>query len=226
MSNEPRDEIKQKNVDPELLVRYYKYYRQQTNPYVVNPISFKFIKTLSYYKENKKYFDKLADVIVKYNINHVKYIKFCIFERKIKNGKELLEIENFSRYAQFLKLKEQYHKIYTQYVKTANYIAEECMRQNISVVQFIKNLIVENRLAYEYITGRISKYYIVSIQNFKKLYYKLDHINQDELRIILNVSDELNHDIQDAFMMFKSQRVKPIRFTEELLKRKLLNKEY
>ena len=207
--------------EPETLVRYYKYYRQRTDPMVTFPVAFERVGTAVYYSKNRKWFNRLSDIVWKFGIDHNKYIKFCVIKIGIQDGRELLKPENFRRYAEYLKVFEQYKRIYERYVKTAEYIADRCIEGGITPARFIGRLIRENRLGYEYMSGRISKHFIASIQNFDKIFERLDKINQDELRIILEISGELNHDIQEAFLMFKSQRVKPISFTERIIEKKL-----
>jgi hypothetical protein len=207
--------------EPETLVRYFKYYRQKTDPNVSFIVPFKMIGTSVYYSKNRKWFNRLADIVWKYGIDHNKFIKFCVLKLGITEGRDLLKSENFKRYADYLKLFYQYKRIYERYISTAEYIADRCIVEGTTPAKFIGKLIRENRLGYEYMAGRISKHFIASIQNFDKLFTKLDKINQDELRIILEVSGELNHDIQDAFLMFKSQRVKPISFTERMIEKRL-----
>ena len=85
-------------------------------------------------------------------------------------------------------------------------------------------MISSRKLVAKYLAGEISIYYLSSIQNFKKIIPKLDRISQDEFSKILSRYDKYNLDVQEAFRKYKPCRINPIKFTDELLWKKLNNK--
>jgi hypothetical protein len=204
----------------ETLCRLYKYYKQHTNPYITYPISCEKIKTLSFYKTNKKVFDKLSSLVEKYGICPDGFIKYCVLEMRVSKPKEMLNTQVFINYANKLKVDKQYKKIYSNFLKTANYIADVCISENITPKDYIKMLIKERRLGIEYMCGHISTHFIASINGIKKIFKCLDQNTRDELSIIYDAAEKLNGDIQEAFMRYKSHRVSPFKFTELLIKQK------
>ena len=213
--------------NPEEVAKYLKYNIIKKDPNVkYKPRSIDEVPSTVFYNESKKYFDKLYNIIVKYDIDQVKFLRFCVFERNIVDPRDILKGEIFAYYANYLKMNEQYKFIYEEYIKTANRIADYCIENNISAKEYVIKLIKENRLAYEYITGRISGHFIASIQDFRKIFFKLDNLNRDELSIIYESVEVMDQEVQESFLKFKNQRVKPILLTETIIKQKLnkLNK--
>jgi hypothetical protein len=101
-------------------------------------------------------------------------------------------------------------------------------------------LFKSGRIASDYLTGNISKYFLASIQNFKKyfeifpeyflasiqnfklIFEKLDSISKSELRIIYDASDELNVVANEASIKMSDKYAKPIFDTNEAFN-KLIN---
>lgn len=225
MQNNPetQEKIEQcgsKCLNAETLAKIYKYYKQKTNPYIKNYISFERIASLTFYKSNRKTFDKLFKIISKYKINHDSYIYFCIFDIQVKHPKDMLNVQYFVRYANKLKIENQYKKIYDNFLKTSNYIADVCISENITPKEYLKKLIVEKRLAIEYMCGNISTHFLAAINGIKNIFKYLDDNSKNELSIIYDATEKLNGDIQEAFMKFKSHRVSPLKFTEQMIKLK------
>lgn len=221
MSKEQLVDDHDQKIDPELLVKIFKYHKQFMNKTAMFYVDFKFVPTKSYYKEHKKYFDKLSFICEKYKIDPEKYIKFCITELGIREGDRLINVDNLIRYANNEKILKQYESIYKYYIKSANYVADECFKRNITPKDFIKELITTKRLAYEYIAGNLSMYFIASLKNIDKLCLYLDQNSRDELSIIINTHKKLNQDVQETFIKYKNQRVSPISLSETILKNKL-----
>lgn len=203
--------------EPETLAKYFKFYIQYTKQ---NQFMFVPLERVGYkgcYKENKRYFDKLSDVCSKYKINARDFIKFCVMSRTAQTPANILSVECFKKYADTIALKERYATIYKSYLRSAKNIAVYCIENGKTPLEYVKSLIVNNQLGYEYATGNLSKHYIASLQNFKKLFYRLDRINRDELSTIHNVASELNDEIQSVFLMYKNQRAKPISLAEAMI---------
>lgn len=203
--------------EPETLAKYFKFYIQYTNPRQFRFVPLERVGFKGCYNENKKYFDKLSVVCSKYKINAQEYIKFCVLSRVANTPEKILSVECFKKYADTIALKERYATIYKNYMRSAKNIAIYCIENGKTPLEYLKSLIVNNQLGYEYATGNLSKHYIASLQNFKKLFYRLDRINRDELSTIHNVASELNDEIQSVFLMYKNQRAKPISLAEAMI---------
>jgi hypothetical protein len=211
---------KNEKITAEFLCKVYKFYRQQTNPYIEFPISFNKLKISTFYKTNKKVFNKLYFISNKYHINMQNYIYFCIFDLHISNPKDLLNINFFRLYANKLKVEKQYKKIYLNFLKTANYIADICLSNNITPKEYIKKIIQEKRIGFEYMSGKLSTHFLASIKGIKNIFKFLDNNTKLEMSIIYDATEKLNGDIQEAFMKYKSHRVSPLKFTEQMIKLK------
>lgn len=192
------------------LAHLFKFISQEHNPHIVRKIPFESIKFKKYYADHHKAIDKLHFLLVKYNINTSDFLKYTLNATKIYSPELILNAELFRRYANHLERNKKYNEIHEKYMKTVNFIANLCVEKNITPKEYIRQLVLENRLAYEYISGRISKYFIASIQNFKDLYSFLDSLNKDELRIIYNAADELRVMVNEAFLFTEGKTITPL----------------
>jgi hypothetical protein len=86
--------------------------------------------------------------------------------------------------------------------------------------EYLKKLISEKRLAIEYMCGNISTHFLASINGIKNIFKYLDNNSKDELSIIYTSNEKLNGDIQEAFLKYKSHRVTPLKFIENIIKNK------
>lgn len=210
-----------------LAATYYKYFAQNNNPYIVRTLPLNRISAKTLYNKNKKAFDKFVTVYNKYNIDIIKYLKFVTIEcgKTEKDIPEVLLSQVYlSKFIEYLQVRQQYYKIYKYFLKSANNIVDDCIRLGYtSVKEYLRYLISNNKLVNEYVAGRISCYYLCAIQNFKKIVPKMDVISQHEFSKILMRYDKYNLDVQEAFRLYKSNSIKPIKFTEELLWSKLNN---
>jgi len=197
----------------ERLARVFKYHRQKMMPFMVKMLPLERITAKTEYSNNRKYYDKLYDIANKYGIDSDRYIEFCVIERGLSEAKQMLDIANLRSYISFLKTEEQLSNVYTQFNNTANYIADICIKNDISPKDYLIDLVRDNTLAYEYYCGNISQYYLASIQNFKDIYSQLDSVNKEELSIIYEATDQLKDTLQKAFSRFGDEYVKPISYT-------------
>jgi hypothetical protein len=204
---------------PEMLVRYFRYFRQFLREGCVH-VPFARLQTKSYYNQYKKHFNKLSEVLKKYRIDPENYIRFCVLTRHVNEADEMLDIRSFKEYADDLKIKEQSKKIYEYYKKSAEYVADECIRRNIRPGEFLKELVLTKKLAFEFMCGNLSMYYLASIKNIDKICQYLDQNSRDELSIILDVHENLNQDVQDIFVKFTGRRVSPLKLSEEIMRTK------
>ena len=208
---------------------YYKYFAQDINPYIERRQPIEKIAARGFYQKNKKAFDKFVKIYQKYSIDILKYFKFLIYEcRKTeKDAAEVLLSQVYlSKFIDYLKVNNQYYRIYKYFLKSAENIANDCVKLGfMSTKEYIRHLIATRMLATKYVAGEISIYYLSAIQNFKKIILKLDPISQAEFSKILNRYDKYNSDVQDAFKIYKSCRINPIKFTDELIWKKLEQKQ-
>lgn len=204
---------------------YYKYFAQDNNPNIIRKMPLERIAAKSLYTKNKDVFDKFVEVYQKYNVDIIKYFKFLVYEcgkTEWDIPEVLLSKVYLSKFVDYLKVNNQYYKIYKWFLKSANNIVDDCIKLGFtSTKEYIRHLITSRKLVAKYLAGEISIYYLSSIQNFKQIIPKLDRISQDEFSKILNRYDKYNVDIQEAFKKYKSCRVNPIKFTDDLLWRKL-----
>lgn len=211
------------SVNAELLARYFKYYSELSD----NPrrkTGLWTVRIVNLMKKNGKYFDKLSKIVVKYGIDHEKFIKFCVTNQKVDKPSDMVSGDMFARFAGYLKLNEELKKIYDRYISSAQYIAENCIRTGMTPNEYIGHMVSENTLAVEYISGHISKHFIASIQNFEELFWKLDNINREELGIIYDAAETLNENVQESFLTFTNKKVTPINLIEKIITTKLNNK--
>lgn len=169
-------------------------------------------------------FEKLAIVCEQYNIDYQRYITY-VFDN---NGStylqpsELLNIKWFRLYADHLKLIEQYQHVYDSFMKAANYIADECIKNHYSTTaEYIKHLILTDQLASYFLGGRITKYWLASIKQLPLLVSKLNGMSRDTLTKVVRNQLQYNNEIQEAFVKFTSKRVRPFIFTDRLIEKKL-----
>lgn len=176
----------------------------------------------TFYQENQRLFDGLCSVASKFKIDLYKYIKWFVAESGYGDFKSILSVNAISRFAEYLGLREGYKKIFDGYCRSAENLAQSCIEESYgSCLEYLKLLIRKNMLAEKFVTGFLSGHFIATIKNFARIYPMLDQMNQDTLRIIFDAREKLVCDTQDAFLMFKSVRVNPISFTDEIIAAKI-----
>ena len=208
---------------PEFICRLYKFHKQKTIPVITDPISLGKIRCKTFFKVNKKCFKKISDLIIKYKIDSDNFIQHCIFEIHVSSPNEILNVQNFISYANKLKVEKQYKKIYDNFIKSCNYIADNCIKEKLTPKEYLKKLISEKRLAIEYMCGNISTHFLASINGIKNIFKYLDNNSKDELSIIYTSTEKLNGDIQEAFLKYKKHKVAPLKFIENIIYQKQNN---
>lgn len=211
--------------DSLMLARLFTYfiYQKKAKDYAVNFVN---VSGKTTYYKSKKVFDVLSKICEKYSIDGKDYIRFCVYEEGINfyNVSKLLDIVNFQRYAEKKKINEQYQKIYSYFIKSANYIVDECLEKKYdSCKEFLKRQILHNTLAEKVLSGKISIYYLASIKNIKDIVSKMDQMSRDTFETLVERTDKLNSDLQDAFMHITYKKVNPIKFTDDLLYKRQQN---
>ena len=201
-----------------LLAKLFKYLAQRNNPYVRYREKFDDISFKSYYRTHKDAIDRLYSILAKYRIDAPTFLRFTLKHTRIYTPELMLRPGLFLEYAKRKEERNRLEKIYSYFQKSVDNVAKTCVERDITAKEFVKELIVKNRLAYEFISGRMSKYFIASIQNFKKIYELLDEMNKSELRIIYNAADELNAMLQDACLMKTGSTARPMASVESRIK--------
>ena len=196
------------------LAHIFKFLAQDYCPGLARRLRYEDVRYRSYYSAHAKAFDKLHFILTKYGIDPKRFFAYTLREGGVCTPESLLDASRFRRYAAYLARSEQFTKIRNQFMKSVSFVAGECLRLDISPARYICTLVVENRLGVEYVSGRLSKYFLASIQNFKELYEHLDKINKDELRIIYDAAGELVNALDEAFVATGCERMRPIKAVE------------
>jgi hypothetical protein len=202
--------MQNEEITVEYIARLFKYYIQDITPNLIFKRDINSIQIKTFITKYKKYLDKLTSILIKYKINPNNFIRYAVVENGIVNPKMCLNINIFQQYAYTIQRREQYVTIFRQYMKTVNFIAEQCILNNTTPEKYILNMILRNNLAYEYISGRVSKHFISTIPNISELFLKMDSLNRDELGIIFKALGELEIITQEAFIYNSSERAKPL----------------
>ena len=202
--------MQNEEITVEYIARLFKYYIQDITPNLIFKRDINNIQIKTFITKYKKYLDKLTSILIKYKINPNNFIRYVVVENGMVNPKMCLNINIFQQYAYTIQRREQYVTIFRQYMKTVNFIAEQCILNNITPEKYILNMILGNNLAYEYVSGRVSKHFISTIPNISELFLKMDSLNRDELGIIFKALGELEIITQEAFIYNSSERAKPL----------------
>lgn len=206
-----------------LCARYFKFFSQELNQNIIHPLPFERITAKTLYLEHKYQFNKLADICTKYNINIELYIQYFVsflkkHERDIDT--HLLNTYTFQLYVEYLQSKQKQKNILKYIIKSAKNIAHECIQFGYPhSIDFFKDLIVQKKLVNYYITGKISKYFLVLIPNFPKLVSKLDSLTRDEFYSICNNYEMYQIDSNLALKKYKIHVKNIFTFTDEIIKK-------
>lgn len=202
------------------VARYFLFLKRERN-LNFGEIKFKNISAKSLYFKNKDIFDRFFEIAVKYKIDIKSYLSFYVLKLNKAESSipfDFLNVNTLNLYCENKKISEQYEKIYGYFNKSVDNIVNVCKEKNYqNVKEYLKRLILDNKLGELVISGKISIYYLATIPNIRQLIMKMDQINRDELKIILDRKDELNKSVQDAFLHMKSQYVNPISYANERL---------
>ena len=135
-------------IDGILAAKYFKFFSQNNNPYIVNKQPLERISATTLYKKNKVVFDKLVIIFNKFSIDIVKYLSFFTLQYgKSERDVPTLLLDNatISKYLEYLQIKQQYHTIYKNFMKSVNNIVDDCIKLNFqSTKEYIRYLIKHN----------------------------------------------------------------------------------
>ena len=188
----------------------FRFLSQGNNPYVRRKVKFEDVKYRSFYSAHKADFDKLHFILSKYGVDRDEFLRFALGRTNVYTPRLVLNANLFREFANYRAGEARYADIYRNYMKSVNNVAEMCIEGDTTPRNLLSSVFHENRMAYEYVSGRISKYYIASIQNFRKIYPELDSLNRDELRIIYDAADELRTMADEAMVKMAGRHAKPV----------------
>lgn len=205
--------------------KLFKFYSQQTNSYIVYKQPLEKIQAKTLYQKNKKQFDKLIEICVKYGLDLNEYLKYFILVQKRHEchiHDQLVTYQMIKLFIDDLFVKAQRKKIYKYIMKSANNIADETIKLGFfTTIDFFRYVIKNRMLANYYLTGKISKYYFALIPKFKQLVSKLDPISKDEFQILCNMYEKYNVDSNEALYQERNTKsLKIIAFTDKLIAQK------
>ena len=107
----------------------------------------------------------------------MKYIKFFVrkygkSDRDIKD--KLLNMQSINMYINYLQEQHKLDKVFSWFVKSAENISDACIENDcMSVTEYLRKMIQQQKLAYSYVSGQISSYWLAGIPTFKKLFKKM-----------------------------------------------------
>ena len=215
-------------VDGLYAAKYFKYCMQFDLSYITQKIDFRRVAAKSFYSKHQKQFDTLITIFNKYNIDPLKYIKFFVrkygkSDRDIKD--KLLNMQSINMYINYLQEQHKLDKVFSWFVKSAENISDACIENDcMSVTEYIRKMIQQQKLAYSYVSGQISSYWLAGIPTFKKLFKKMSQMQQVAMVDVFNNFDVYNSEINEAFLKNKHCKVNPIAFTDDLLFKKRQSK--
>ena len=218
--------MQEKNqINGEIAAKYFSFYSQRNNNLIKKELPLNRVPYLVLYKENKKYFDYLCELFLKNNLNVIEYIKF--FNLVLKKNKshiktDLFDVFVIKQFIDYLKIEILQKHIVQQITKTAQFIANKSIEMGYQDCKgYIKYLILNNKLSNYYITGYISKYYLVTLPNIKKIIQKLDNISKDDLTVIVDRYEKYFHDAKDAYETQTGECLNVISLTNFLISKTL-----
>lgn len=215
--------MQEKNVtiDGEFVAKYFKYFLQLKNPYVVYKLPVERVSSKSMYVKHKLAFDKFAKICSKYSIDAVKLLDFYVnklnkFEKDVDNS--LVAIDTINKYVESLQIADLHDKIYKNFLKSVNNIVADCIELNFnSVIDYLRYLISNRKLAAYYATGKISTYYFAAIPKFRNVIDKLDDLAKAEFKTLYDRYEKYHSDVNEAFLKMKNIRINPIKFTNDAI---------
>lgn len=202
---------------------YFKFYRQEFNPNIVRALPIERIQAKTFYLEHRYHFNKLVAVFTKYNLNVENYIEF--FTTILKKSERDIDTHLLNQYTvqlfvEHLEIRHKQKKIVKYIIKSAKNIAKECIKYNYTTsIDYFRMLISKRKLVNYYISGKISKYFLVLIPNFQKIITKLDSLSKDEFRSVCNMYEKYNIDSVQALKKHKIHIRNVFTFTDEIIKK-------
>lgn len=214
------------NGSGENVAELFKYYSQfNSRNRIYTPIQLSRISARGLYTRHKKAFDSLYSFFQEHGLDINRYIEFFAKEQMHTErdiDKWLFTKQSISDYMAKLQIAVKKKKIYAWFNKSVSNIVNMCIECDyMSGKDCILDLVRQKRLAQEFISGRISKYFFAAMPNFKNLIPKLDYFSKLEFSELYDKFDIYNTEINDVFMQYKNRTVNPLEIVDiELAKRK------
>ena len=178
------------------------------------------------YGKWKDEFDRLAAFCAKSGMDAYKYVAFCVGRNDVMVPSDLCFKRNILQFCDELRKEEQYRHIVKTYMADVDRISDEAVELGVEdTEEYLNTLVSCNMLGVKYIAGKISKYYLATINNFCYLYDVLDPLSKDTLEEVRSVCGELNSEVQQAFSFMGAGPALPIKMTDTCITRKQTEKE-
>ena len=206
------------------VARYLIYFSKLNNKQVNYNVNIVNISGTTLYRKHRHICDKALILQEKYGIDLIQYVKFFLSKYKLNddNIERLLDSQNIVWYASDIQIKAKHEKVYRYVLKSVDNIVSDCIKNGYtSTKEYLKYLIENNKLASNYLSGKISQYYIAGIKNIGKLVRKMDSVSKDTLNPIVEQQAVLLSDMRDAFVYLKNMPISVISFTDKKLQARL-----
>lgn len=201
--------------------QYFKYCMQFDLSYITHKVDFRRVAAKSFYAKHQKQFDALVDVFKKNEIDPLKYIEFFVrkygkTERDIKD--KLLSMQSVNMYVNYLQEQKKLDKVFQWFIKSAENISDACIENDcLSTTEYLRKMIQQQKLAFSYVSGQISGYWLAGIPTFRKLFSKMSNMQQTAMIDVFNNFEIYNSEINEAFLKNRHCKVNPIAFTDDLV---------
>lgn len=208
------------------LARLFKYYRQLKDPgRNFSAISPNRVSARSFYAEHRKAFDAVSGFFASHGMDAARYVKFFVTELGKTGGDidgSLFSRKSLLDYAAALQKSEKMAKVWAWFQKSVANIVDMCLKCDyMSGKDCVLSLIRSKRIAQEYVSGRISRYFFAAMPNFRNVIPKLDHFARAEFAELYDKFDIYNTEINNVFITYRNRTVNPLSIVDaELVKRR------
>lgn len=204
----------------EYAAQVFKYYSQYNVETIDVIVDLKRIQSKTLFESNRKIFNHLVEVFQKYQIvdKLAEYLHFCVIDKHLGrfSVNRILDRQMLVDFFEKLQIREQRAKIYSEIVESAENLARECIEHCYPrVVDYIKDLILQRKLAAYYVTGKVSKYYLAAIPKFPKIVSKMDVISKGEFEPLVSKYEKLSINVQEAMIQENVETFKIFDFTDD-----------
>jgi hypothetical protein len=205
------------------LAHMFKYHSQDFDQRIVRKMPYSSVRYESFLTKHSKTFTRLTFVVLKYGVDPESFVRHALSEFGARTPEQAATAECFRSYASAVYRNAKYDDIYDKYSRTVESLARMCLELGIGPKELVADMVLKNRLAYEYISGRVSKYFLAAISNFEAVYDRLDKMNKDELSIICNALDELRVMVNEAVFRKTGKYPRPMRDVQAEINRLTTN---
>lgn len=182
-----------------------------------HPVKYDLEKYRKQFEKHWEYFEKLEKICNTTNIEYKKYIDF-VFKHISKSfkvwPKHLCNSKLIKSYITIRDINNQYLRIVNYFDNTCKFIAVNCDNFAFTPEDYFKFIVKTNKLAGYIISGKISKYWLVTLgkKNLIKLQTVVNDPGlKDTLARIIEHFDSLSLDVADAFRNIKNIQIHPFK---------------